>query len=62
MIIELSDFVITGKINERSIYTDKLLLIKDGWAVTDRGFFKLGNPDKVWITTARAEQLVKEFK
>lgn len=61
-VIELNHFVINGKIDDRNMYTDKLLLIKDGYAVTERAIYKLGNPDKIWITTERAFNVLKDFQ
>lgn len=61
IIIELSNFVLNGLVTGQNHYSDKLLLIKDGYAVTERSIYKLGNPDKVWIATQQGKERLKEF-
>lgn len=61
-IIELSNFVINGKVDFKNFYTDRLLLVKNGYAVTDKEIYKLGEPDRVWIETPQAKERLRMFE
>lgn len=62
IIIELTDFVLSGTESNKNIYSDKLMFIQNGYAFTERDTFKLGEPDKVWVTTSKAQQYMRMFK
>lgn len=61
IIIELNNFVINGTLENRNHYTDKLLLLKDGYAVTESHIYKLGKIDKIWSTTQQAKDYLVRF-
>ena len=61
VIIELSNFVLHGVVGHREVYTDELLLMKDGYAVTKSAIYKLGRIDKIWSSTSRADDLIRKF-
>lgn len=61
MILELSNFVLNGTLDNMNVYTDELILIKNGYAVTKNNIYKLGNADAVWIETEQASEYLKKF-
>ncbi len=62
IIIELTNFVAVGNVEDRgTIYTDKILAIVDGYLVTHKDIFKLGKPDKIWMTTPEAKAKLEMF-
>jgi hypothetical protein len=61
MIIQLTHLVLNGNVDGFNTYTDKVLLVKDGYAVTQHEVLKLGSPDKVWITTSCANQYIQSL-
>ena len=61
IIVELSNFVINGTLEFRNHYTDKLILIKDGYAVTEKEIYKLGKVDKIWSATPQAQTYIQMF-
>lgn len=58
-VIQLKDLVINGELNNRNIFTDKVLLVRDGYAVTTHAIYKLGEVDKVWKYTNEASTHLK---
>ena len=60
-IIELSNFVLNGSIGNDNFYTDRLILLKDGYAITNKNIYKLGEPDKTWVKSESATKYINLF-
>lgn len=61
IIVELNNFVINGIVDNRNHYTDELILLKDGYAVTQSNIYKLGKIDKIWSQTDDAKKKLEMF-
>lgn len=61
-IIELCEYVATGKVEKhRTIITDPIVSIIDGYLVTRDNIYKLGQPCRTWMGTAEAQVKLAMF-